>query len=126
MIDENILLSNVTRICVGEMFDKAAMVLPTVLECQTPGCTCGHGGAWWSTPPRSEDVAMEMMDIHRAAHGQQIGGGGGDVCVGGGDEAVNDTGWSWPSSSLQEIPRPMIQEGCSQEDYNFFKREWLR
>jgi hypothetical protein len=73
---------------------------------------------------------MELMDFHRAdAHGQQIGGGGGavrdggDGCDGGGDEAVNDAGWSLPSSSRQEMPRPMIQEGCSQEDYNFFKRK---
>jgi hypothetical protein len=74
------------------------------------------------------------MDIHRAgAHGQQVGGGGGEVRDGGGDVAVHDGGdtnlqseCSWPSSSLQEIPRPMIQEGCSQEDYNFFKREWQR
>ena len=73
---------------------------------------------------------MLMMDIHRA---DILGGGDEEVGDGGGDVAVHDGGdtnlhseWSWPCSSLQEIPRPMIQEGCSQKDYNFFKREWLR
>jgi hypothetical protein len=83
VIDETILLSNVTRICVGDMFDKAAMMLPTVLKCPSLGCTRGHGRAWWRTPPLSEDIAMELMDFHRAdAHGQQIGGGDGEVCDG--------------------------------------------
>ena len=63
MIDETILLSNVTRICVGDMFDKAAMMLPTVLKCPSLGCTRGHGRAWWRTPPLSEDIAMELMDF---------------------------------------------------------------
>ena len=83
MIDETILLSNVTSICVGDMFTEAAMTLPTVLECPSLGCTRGNGGARWRTPPLSENIAMELMDFHRAdAHGQQIGGGDGEVCDG--------------------------------------------
>ena len=32
----------------------------------------------------------------------------------------------WPCSNLQEIPRPVLLGGCSQEDFIFFSREWLR
>ena len=75
------------------MFDEAAMMLPIVLKCPSPGCTCGHGGARWRTPPFPEDIAMGLMDIHRdAAHGQQIGGGDGEVRDGGGDVAAHEGG----------------------------------
>ena len=32
----------------------------------------------------------------------------------------------WPCSNLQDIPRPVLLGGCSQEDFIFFSREWLR
>ena len=45
MIDETILLNDMTRICVEYMFEEAAMLLPTVLECPTQGCNHGEGEA---------------------------------------------------------------------------------
>ena len=121
MIDKTILLNPVTRTCVGNMFNNTAMLMPTVLVCPTTESTHGHGGARWRTPPLSEDNAMDLMDVHRAvAHSQQIGGGDGEA------EADHDAEWSWPGSSLQEIPRPVLQGKCSQEDFNFFRREWQR
>ena len=102
-----------------------------------------HGGE----PSPSENFAMEMMDIHRAGvHGQQLGGVGGEVNDGGavrdggGGGAVHDgegfthgeggakwktqalSEWSRSSSHLQEIPHPVLQGGCSQEDFNIFRR----
>ena len=78
MIDKTILLHPLTMTCVGNMFDETAMLMSTVLVWPTTGCTCGNGGARWSTPPHTENSAMLLMDIHRAgAHGQQIYGGGG-------------------------------------------------
>ena len=71
---------------------------------------------------------MELMDFHRAgAHGQQISGGDGEVRDDGVGGAVHDwSEWSGPSSNLQEIPCPELQGRCSQEDFNFLRREWLR
>ena len=78
------------------------------------------------------------MDFQRAAAHchkplfQQHGVGDWAVCDGGGGGAVHDDGdktglseWSWPSSNLQEIPCPVLQGGCSQEDFNFFRKKWL-
>ena len=56
MIDETILLNAVTRIRVGNMFDEATMLSPTVLDCPTQGCNHGEGGARWRTQP----IAMEL------------------------------------------------------------------
>ena len=75
MFDEN----NLLDIFINEM--------PVQLECTTPGCNHGEAGIRWKTQPLTEYVAQEMLKLHRtAAHGQQIGGGGGVVYVGGEDE----------------------------------------
>ena len=121
----------------GNKFNETAMLLPTVLECPTTGCTHGDGGARWRTKPFSEHLAMMMMDCHRAAaHGQQADGGGeevcddgvgeaihdgGDVCDGGGDGAVHDVG---QGSVLQEMPRPMLRGECNQKEFQSFKQQW--
>ena len=91
----------------------------------------------WGRGSKVEDpahyVAMENGDDGHIAdvHGQHLGGG--EVRDGEGGEDVHDAGgkgqlseWSYPSSNLQEIPRPMLQGGCSQEDFNLFRKEWLR
>ena len=121
-----------TRTCVGNMSDETAML--RVLVCPITGCTLGNGGARWRTPPLSENGAMRYMERHRAAvHGQQIDGVGGEACDDGVGEAVQDEGeekhlseWSRPDLRLQDIPRPVLQRRCTQEDFNIFRRGWLR
>ena len=68
---------------------------------------------------------MELMDIHRVDnHGQQIGGGGEEVRDGRGEEAVHDAGWSWQGSNHNEMPRPVLRGGCSQEEFQSFTQQW--
>jgi hypothetical protein len=95
--------------------------MPVQLECPTPGCA-------WKSQPLSEAVALEMWRAHSTVHG----GGGGEVWDDGDGGAFHDeeeeihlSGWSNPNTNLQEIPRPMLQGTCSQEDFKFFKRKWM-
>jgi hypothetical protein len=30
----------------------------------------------------------------------------------------------WPSSDLQEMPRPVLREECSQEEFQSFTQQW--
>jgi hypothetical protein len=46
---------------------------------------------------------------------------GGDVHDGGGDGAVHDFG---PGSNLQEMPRPVLREECSKEEFQSFTQQW--
>ena len=106
-------------------------VMPMELECAALVCAHGMGGARWKTPPLSEPAALQVFDAHMAdAHPV---GGGEDVRDEGVGGAVHDEGdeddlseWSWPNSNLQEIPRPVLQRRCSKEDFDFFRRKWLR
>ena len=92
------------------------------------GAACDDGGTRWRTPPLTENSAMLMMDIHRdAIHG----GGVGEVRDDGVGGAAQDEGdenqlseCSWPSSSLQEMPRPVLRGGCSQEAFQSFTQQW--
>jgi hypothetical protein len=105
--------------------------MPVQLECPALGCA-------WKSQPLSEAVALEMWKDHSAgAHGHQaaVGGaardGGGEGCDDGDGGAFHDeeenhlSGWSNPNTNLQEIPQPMLQGTCSQEDFKFFKRNWM-
>ena len=101
MIDETTFL----EILIDEM--------PIELPCTTPGCASGVGGATYKTPALEADIALKMLDRHRAdVHGVQGGGGGGGAAEGG------------KKIQLSKIPRPSIAGGCSQEDFKFFKRSW--
>jgi hypothetical protein len=40
---------------------------------------------------------------------------------GGGDGAVHDAG---PGPNLQEMPRPVLREECSQEEFQSFTQQW--
>ena len=62
MIDETILLNNLTRICVGDMLNEATMMFCKVLECPYQWCNHGEGGARWRTQPIMWPWRMEMMD----------------------------------------------------------------
>ena len=105
--------------------------MPVELECLALVCAHGVGGARWKTPPLSEPGAIQVFDAHMAdAHPV---GGGGEGCDDEVGEAVHDAGdenylseWSRPHTNIQEIPRPVLQRRCSEEDFNFFRREWLR
>ena len=109
------------------LIDEPAMEL----ECQAQMCVHGVGGARWKTPPLSEPGALQMLAAHRAdAHPVGDGGDVRDEGVGG---AVHDEGeenhlseWSRPNTNLQEIPRPVLQRRCSKEEFDFFRRKWLR
>ena len=94
------------------MFDEAALLeilideMPTELECPTPGCNHGVGGARWKTHPLTENNAMKMLELHIAgAQGQQHGGVGGAVRDGGG------------KVQLAKIPRPVVAG-------KYLKRKW--
>ena len=57
------------------MFDKTAMLLPTVLERPTPGCNNGEGR--WCTPTRSEtscclDTALQVVVYLYRALGSDV------------------------------------------------------
>ena len=102
------------------MFDEDALLhilineMALELECQALECTHGVGGARWKTPALEAQLAMQMLNTHRAdAHDQQAGGGGGAAQQDGGGKI-----------QLAKIPRPVVGGGCSQEDFKYFMRSW--
>ena len=96
-----------------EHLDSIAILLAemSAIECTYQGCAEGAGGTRWKTPVLEAQFAMELYRNHLASvHGQQ---------------GADPTGV--PSKSqLTKIPRPTIKEGCSQEDFQGFKRDWVR
>ena len=88
--------------------------MPVQLECPIPGCNHGEAGIRWKTQPLTENVALEMLKLHRTdAHGQLEAAGGGAAHDGGGGRL-----------QLAKIPRPVVCGGCSQEDFKYFTRSW--
>ena len=82
----------------------------SALECTHQGCTEGPGGGKYKTPALEPAVAIEMLKMHREdCHSQVVGPVGGSSKV-----------------QLTKIPRPTISGGCSQEDFQGFKRAWKR
>ena len=87
--------------------------MPVQLECTIPECDHGDGGAKWTTPVLSEDIALKLLKRNEAsAHDQQDGG----AAAGGGGAGGR--------SRLAKIPRPSVSVGCSQEEFKFFTSEW--
>ena len=81
------------------------------LECTHRGCTEGPGGGKFKTPALPPEVAFAILKMHQEnCHRQEIPG------PVGGDSKVQ----------LAKIPRPAISGGCSQEDFQCFKRNWAR
>ena len=86
-----------------DLFDNMA----TQLDCTVPQCDLGDGGARWRTPALSENNAMKYLESHGTyAHGCKV------------------PAWSYPSSSLSEIPRPTLSGRYSREDFDIFKVQW--
>ena len=90
------------------LIDEMAVELP----CTTQDCTLGPGGAAFKTPALDIDSALRVLDRHLLSHGIQGAGGGGGAAGGG------------KKIQLSKIQRPTITGGCSQEEFQFFKRAW--
>ena len=73
------------------------------LTCQATVCTQVMGGIRWKTPALGAELAMQMVNIHRAdAHDQEAGGGGRGAQHSGGGKV-----------QLSKIPQPKVGGGCS-------------
>ena len=120
-----------------DLFDN----MTTQLECTVPQCDLGDRGAKWITPALSENNALKYLESHETyAHGprnyySELQSGG--IQWGCSRKEVYQvwwkTGvvpdckvpaWSYPSSSLSEIPRPTLSGRCSREAFNIFKMNW--
>ena len=130
---------------IAEFFDNIDVDLfdnmPIQLECDVPECDLGDGGARWRTPVLSEENALKYLESHEThAHGPRNYSSelqrGGIQWGCSRKEAYKvwwKTGvvpdfkvpaWSYPFSSLEEIPRPTLSGRCCREHFNLFKMKW--
>ena len=70
---------------------------------------------------KPQNVPVAAVPAETSPNSSQAESDGGDVRDGGGDGAVHDVG---PSSNLQEMPRPVLREECSQEEFQSFTQLW--
>ena len=88
--------------------------MPVQLECTVPECDYGDGGAKWTNPALSEDIALKLLEIDEAiAHDQQ-------------DDGPAAGGGAGGRSRLAKIARPSVSGGCCHEEFKFFTSEWER
>ena len=87
------------------------MAADLVLECTVAGCKLGAGETVWKTRSMPAVATASMMDGHIFSHKQTLGAHGSDV--GGGS-----------TSRLVKLDRPKLAENCTQQDFEFFQKEW--
>ena len=82
---------------------------------QRAKCDKGAAEAKWKTPALSEENNLKLLKRHETiAHVHQEG------------RAAAGGGGAGRRSRLTKITRHSVSGGCSQEEFNFFKREWER
>ena len=76
------------------------------LECTSPECTLGEGGARYRTPELEMEVAMQLLVMHREDNHKQPQ-----------PAQVTNT----QKHKAEKVSRPIIKMGSSEDDFIFFK-----
>ena len=114
----------------------------SAMECTHNGCTEGEGGAKFKTPALAPQHALESsdgeifhVDVDIAKQSVTTKTMLDEEVVPLPDITVATVksqnvpvfavpAWTSPTSSLAEIPRPVLTTGCSEDSFMYFKRRW--
>ena len=78
------------------------------LECTSPECTLGVGGARYKTPAYPLEYAMQMLVMHREDNHQQR-------------QPVQVVESNGQNRKAEKVSRPTIKMGSSEDDFIFFQ-----